>query len=180
MFKKLKKPLGILLSVALVTGTAVMTPIADIVGTSITASAAEKELDVGTEFYVGDTLNTNGYKYVVYNNIYDSNYSFNNSAVVPAPTYRKSNNYWYFTDIIRSGWGFTLVDKAFSGTETVTGFRCVSGDGLSSGTAFKFDLIYDNETDTCEMDFSDVAESLVSIKDADENTVSLNNGKATI
>ena len=160
MFKKLKKPLGILLSVALVTGTAVMTPIADIVGTSITASAAEKELDVGTEFYVGDTLNTNGYKYVVYNNIYDSNYSFNNSAVVPAPTYRKSNNYWYFTDI--------------------TGFRCVSGDGLSSGTAFKFDLIYDNETDTCEMDFSDVAESLVSIKDADENTVSLNNGKATI
>ena len=70
MFKKLKKPLGILLSVALVTGTAVMTPIADIVGTSITASAAEKELDVGTEFYVGDTLNTNGYKYVVYNNIY--------------------------------------------------------------------------------------------------------------
>ena len=140
----------------------------------------EKTLAVGTEYYIGDILNTNGYKDVLYDNRYTSTYSLKSSIVVPTPTYRKAENYWYFADMIRSGWGFTMADNAFSGTETVIGFRCVSGDGSSSNTAFKFDLIYENETDTCEMDFSDVAESLVSIKDADENTVALNNGKAAI
>ena len=140
----------------------------------------EKELAVGTKYYIGDKFSTNGSKYIIPDNRYSSTYSLNNSAVVPTPTYRKAENYWYFDNIIRSGWGFTMADNAFSGTETVKGFRCVSGDGSSSNAAFKFDLIYENETDTCEMDFSDVETSIVSIKDADENTVALNNGKATI
>jgi len=139
----------------------------------------EKTLAVGTKYYVGDIFNTNGSKYVMYN-VYNSTHSFNNRAVVSTPTYHKAENYWYFADMIREGWGFSLVDNAFNGTETVTGFRCVSGDGSSSSTAFKFEPIYENETNTCEMDFSAVAESLVSIKNADENTVALNNGKATI
>ena len=176
--KWLYRALCAALVVTLTAGTAVMTPVADIVGTNITANARGGEN--GTEYYIGNILNTNGSKYIIPDNRYSSTYSYDISAVVPTPTYRKAENYWYFDNIIRSGWGFTMADNAFSGTETVIGFRCVSGDGSSSNTAFKFDLIYENETDTCEMDFSDVAESLVSIKDANENTVALNNGKATI
>ena len=140
----------------------------------------EKELAVGTKYYIGDKFSTNGSKYIIPDNRYSDTYFYDISAVVPAPKYYQSNNYWYFADMIREGWGFSLVDNAFNGTETVTGFRCVNGDGSSSSTAFKFEPIYENETNTCEMDFSDVETSIVSIKDADENTVSLNNGKATI
>ncbi len=157
-------------------GTALPNVTADTTYTAV----FDKELAVGAEYYIGETFKTNGRKYVYPDNRYNSAYSYDISAEVLTPTYRKAENYWYFADIIRSGWGFTLLDSAFNGTETVTGFRCVSGDGSSNSTAFKFEPIYDGETDNCEMDFSDVETSIVSIKDADENTVSLNNGKATI
>ena len=157
-------------------GTALPNVTADTTYTAV----FDKELAVGAEYYIGETFKTNGKKYVCPDNRYNSAYSYDISAEVLTPTYRKAENYWYFADIIRSGWGFTLLDSAFNGTETVTGFRCVSGDGSSNSTAFKFEPIYDGETDNCEMDFSDVETSIVSIKDADENTVSLNNGKATI
>jgi len=140
----------------------------------------EKELAVGTKYYIGDKFSTNGSKYIIPNNRYSDTYFYDISAVVPAPKYYQSNNYWYFDNIIRSGWGFSISDNDFNGKENVIGFRCVSGDGSSSNTAFRFELIYENKTGTCEMDFSAVAESIVSIKDADENTVALNNGKATI
>ena len=140
----------------------------------------DKELKVGTEYYVGDTFNTNGNYYFCYNPYYNSTRQFKNRVVVPEATYYGYYNAWYFNSLMSNSYSLYVSDNAFSGTKNVIGFRCVSGDGLSSNTAFGFEPIYENETDSCEMDFSDVQTSLVSMKDADDNTVMLNNGKTTI
>ncbi len=146
-----------------------------------TAAVPGKTLQVGTEYYIGDTFKTNGSKYIIPDNRYmNSTDNYDVNAAVQTPTYSSSSNYWYFPDMIRSGWGFGMVDKYFNGTENIAGFKCAGGDGLSSNTAFSFDLIYENETDSREMDFSDVQASGVSIQDASGDPVSLTDGKAEI
>ncbi len=137
----------------------------------------EKELAVGAEYYIGDTFSTNGAKYLWINNIYNSKGSFNYNTVISQPTYISSsgNFFWIFSPT-----SIQLGDEVYRNTKEVLGFRCTAGDGTSD-KPFRFEIIYKDDKEQCEMDFSQVTDSLVSIKDADGNEVPLNaNGKVTV
>jgi len=88
-------------------GTALPNVTADTTYTAV----FDKELAVGAEYYIGETFKTNGRKYVYPDNRYNSAYSYDISAEVLTPTYRKAENYWYFADIIRSGWGSGFLNE---------------------------------------------------------------------
>ena len=73
------------MAVALVSGTAVMTPIADIVGTNITAHASENIIAQGDYWKITDDDNDGNYKLTIFGTIPDTN---ENTSNIPWYGYR--------------------------------------------------------------------------------------------
>ncbi len=142
----------------------------------------DKEITVGTVFYPGETFNTNGNKYICYNFPYNYSYDYDCRNTIPEPQYyinSSGNGCWYFEDLMGS-WDSLYFDNDFyDDTVPLLGFKCVSGDGLSNETAYKFEPVYQG-IESSDMNFSAVTENLVSIQDENGNEVSLTDGNAVI
>jgi len=142
----------------------------------------DKEITVGTVFYPGETFNTNGNKYICYNFPYNYSYDYDCRNTIPEPQYYinpSGNGCWYFEDLMGS-WDSLYFDNDFyDDTVPLLGFKCVSGDGLSNETAYKFEPVYQG-IESSDINFSAVTENLVSIQDDNGNEVSLTDGNAVI
>ena len=129
--KKTKQILSLFLSLCMI--------ISCMAGISVTASAVEKPLAVGTIYNIGDAfvVSANGTRIVI-DDDGNSKRGFDaDSYVVPQPSYDNHYNQWYFNSdsfVLFLGYGTT------DGTETVTGIKCVSGDG-TTGNPYTFVLV---------------------------------------
>ena len=134
--KKTKQILSLFLSVCMI--------ISCMVGMSVTASAEEKPLAVGTIYNIGDAfvVSAGGAEIVIDD---ENNYTHNfapGSYAVPQPMYSGYAHKWVFDIGIA---GLFLGSGTIDGTENVTGIMCVSGDGTEENP-YRFVLVFGSST----------------------------------
>ena len=114
------------------------------------AAGETKELVADTIFYIGDTIMLTSKTYI---NTDDENkntvFSFenSNSYTVQAPYYNENWNQFVFSSIFNDNMCYLALGsgKELTGTETITGIKCVSGDGTQA-KPYKFELVFAGST----------------------------------
>ena len=115
------------------------------VGMSVTASAESKTLAVDTIYNIGDSIVVSADRtYIVYDDQNNATIYLNaGSYVVPQPGYYDYEYLQWTFDL--SYITLYLGSGTTDGSETVTGIKCVSGDGTQANP-YKFELVTGSST----------------------------------